>query len=86
VKGHGQSKGQLRGAAAFAALEDQGRLFCYPSNVAAIIGLDIRTVYRGIESGDIPCTRIGQRHQIPVAWLRRQVEGADAAGPERRAS
>lgn len=66
---------QLKGAAALAALEEQGKLFCYPADVAAVIGKDLRSVYTALERGEIPHTRLGQRYHIPVSWVRRQVNG-----------
>jgi hypothetical protein len=65
------------GAAALAALEASGKLFCYPADVAAVFDKDRDTIYLALERGEIPHTRLGQRYQIPVAWLRRQVEGLD---------
>ena len=66
---------QLKGAAALAALEASGQLFCFPADVAAVIGKDLRSVYAALNRGEIPCIRIGQRRHISVAWLRRQVDG-----------
>ena len=67
----------LKGAAALAALKARGKLFAYPHDVAAVMERDLRTIYDGIKRGEIPHTRIGQRYQVPVAWLRRQVDGLD---------
>jgi hypothetical protein len=72
-----QVSDRLRGAAALAALEAQGRTFCYPADVADVFAKDLKTIYGGLERGEIPFTRIGQRYQISVAWLRRQVDGLD---------
>ncbi len=66
---------QLKGAAALTALEKDGRLFATPAEAAVILRRDVRTIYGGLERGEIPNTRVGQRFQIPVAWLRRQVDG-----------
>jgi hypothetical protein len=71
-----------RGRAALEALEAQGKLFAYPADVADIFEQDRKTIYLALERGTIPSTRIGQRYQIPVAWLRRQVDGV----PERTAA
>jgi excisionase family DNA binding protein len=78
--------GQLKGAAALAALEARGELFGFPADVADVFGKDLKTVYRALENGEIPHTRIGQRYQIPVAWMRRQVDGTDVPEQARRAS
>jgi excisionase family DNA binding protein len=63
---------QLRGAAALAALEKRGDLFTSPAEAARILKLDVRTVYGALERGQIPHTKIGQKYQIPVSWLRKQ--------------
>jgi excisionase family DNA binding protein len=78
--------GQLKGGAALAALEARGELFGFPADVADVFGKDLKTVYRALENGEIPHTRIGQRYQISTAWMRRQVDGADAPQQARRAS
>jgi hypothetical protein len=65
---------RLRGAAALAALE--GRLWATPAQVAAVLERDVKSVYFGLERGDIPSIRVGPRYQISVAWLRRAAEGA----------
>ena len=66
---------ELRGAAALEALEAEGRLFAYPAEVARVMQRDPRTIYAGIEHGEIPATRVGQRYQVSVAWLKRAAEG-----------
>jgi hypothetical protein len=73
---------RLVGEAALAELESKGKLFAFPADVAAVFGRDLRSIYLGLERGEIPHTRIGHRYSIPVAWLRRQVNGLDtpAAG------
>jgi len=35
------------------------------ADVAAILDVDVRTVTRGIESGEIPCLRLGRRRLVP---------------------
>jgi hypothetical protein len=52
----------------------QGRLFASTTEVCAIIGCDVRALRRGIESGDVPATRVGQRYYIPTAWIREQAQ------------
>lgn len=39
-------------------------------------GIDHKTVLAGINRGDIPCTKIGGRWLIPMAWVEAQ-EAAD---------
>ncbi len=73
-------EGQPRGAAALRALEEEGRLFTTPAGVAAVLERDIKSVYLGLERGDIPSTRVGPRYQISVAWLRRQADGVPESG------
>jgi hypothetical protein len=64
-----------KGLVALTALEETGHLFCYPQDVADVLVKDLKTVYLALERGEIPYTRIGQRYQISLAWLRRQVDG-----------
>jgi excisionase family DNA binding protein len=71
-----------RGRAALDALEASGKLFATPQEVAAVMGRDFKTIYPAMERGEIPFTRIGQRYQISMAWLRRQVDGV----PDRTAA
>jgi hypothetical protein len=75
----------LKGAAALAALDEQGKLFCYAADVAAVFDKDLRTVYTAMDRGEIPSVKMGQRRQIPLAWVHRQVEGTDAPEQARRA-
>jgi hypothetical protein len=77
---------RLKGAEALAALESQGKLFGFPADVADVFNKDVKVVYRALERGEIPYTRIGQRYQISVAWMRRQVDGVEAPELARRAS
>jgi excisionase family DNA binding protein len=86
VSDHGNDTGQLKGAAALAALESRGELFCFPADVAAVLGRNLKTIYPALERGEIPYTRVGQRYSIPVSWLRRAADGADAPQQARRAS
>ena len=75
---------QLQGTAALADLERKGFLFATPAEAAAVMRRDVRTIYAGLERGEIPSTRVGQRFQIPVAWLRRQADGpSEPAGDAR---
>jgi hypothetical protein len=53
------------------ALDDlSGKLFASVPEVAAVLRSDPRSIRRAIAAGDIPCTRIGPRSLVPVAWLR----------------
>ena len=77
--------GGLMGEPLLAALEAEGRTFACPAEMAAIFdGRDIKSIYAGLERGEIPYTRIGQRYSIPVAWIRRQVDGLDQPEPARQ--
>ena len=49
-----------------------GQLFATVPEAAAILRYDVRTVRRGIASGDIPAVRVGATNRIPVSWLREQ--------------
>jgi hypothetical protein len=61
------------------ALDDlHGKLFASVPEAAAVLRSDPRSVRRAIEAGDIPCTRVGPRSLIPVAWLR-QAAGLETA-------
>ena len=73
---------QLKGAAALKALEEADRLFAYPSEVAAVLERDLKTVYLGLRREEIPSTRIGQRYQIAMAWLKRQAAGVPGYRPQ----
>ena len=59
--------GQLRGAPALEALEAAGKLWATPAQAADVL-----------ERGEIPNNRVGQRYNVPVAWLRRQADGVTA--------
>jgi hypothetical protein len=73
---------KAKGAALLAALEKEGNLFASPADVAGIMRRDIRTVYAGLERGEIPSIRVGQRYQISLAWIRRQVDGVPEPHPQ----
>ena len=49
-----------------------GRLFATVPEAAAILRYDVRTVRRGIASGEIPAIRVGATYRIRVSWLREQ--------------
>ena len=59
-----------------------GRLFASVPEVAEILGLDARTLRRGIADGQVPSVRVGARVLVPTAWLRQQAgqDSASAAG------
>jgi hypothetical protein len=83
MKDHGTDG--LTGEAALAALEAAGKTFGYPADVAAVFDKDNKTIYAALERGEIPHVRIGQRYQISVAWMRRQVDGPGSPQPARQA-
>jgi excisionase family DNA binding protein len=60
-----------------------GRNFATAAEAKAILEVDERTIYAGIERGEIPATRMGNRWKIPVAWLRKEagLDGAPTAAP-----
>jgi hypothetical protein len=66
---------RLRGAAKLEALEAEGRLWATPAETADVLERDVKSVYAGLDRGDIPSVRVGPRYQISVAWLRRAAEG-----------
>lgn len=35
-------------------------------------GIDRKTVLNAIQSGDVPCTKVGRRWLIPLAWINTQ--------------
>lgn len=75
---------RLRGAAALEALEAAKHLWATPVETADVLERDLRAVYAALESGDIPSNRVGQRYNVPVAWLRRQADGpSEPAGDAR---
>jgi excisionase family DNA binding protein len=46
--------------------ELRAKLFVTATDVAALMGVDQRTVRRGIEDGAIPAVRLGRIYRIPV--------------------
>lgn len=40
---------------------------------ANILGVDRKTVYAAINSGELPCLRVGRRILIPTAWLAARI-------------
>jgi excisionase family DNA binding protein len=48
------------------------RLFFRVPEVAALTGMDARTVRRAIEAGEIPAQRYSGRVLIPGGWVREQ--------------
>jgi hypothetical protein len=85
TKTHDTGEQGLEGEALLTALEADGRLFAFPAETAAVFRKDTKTVYLALERGEIPYVRIGQRYQISVAWMRRQVDGLDPPQAARRA-
>jgi hypothetical protein len=77
---------RLKGAPALKALEEAGRLFASPVEVAAVLDRDIKSVRAAVAHGDIPSIRVGPRYQVSVAWLRRQADGVPDPQPVRAAS
>jgi hypothetical protein len=69
---------RLRGAAALEALEAAGKLWATPAQTADVLERDLKATYLALERGEIPSNRIGQRYNVPVAWLRRQADGVTA--------
>lgn len=57
------------------------RLFVRVPEVAAALGLDVRTVRRCIKDGQIPAKRYEGAVLIPAQWLREQV-GPPQAPPQ----
>jgi excisionase family DNA binding protein len=41
--------------------------------VAAILGIDRKTVYAAINSGELPCLRVGRRILVSTAWLAARI-------------
>lgn len=54
-----------------------GCLFATVPEAAAILRYDVRTVRRGIASGEIPATKVGATYRIRVSWLRKQAGEVD---------
>ena len=42
-------------------------------DVAEILGLDRKTVYSAITSGELPSLRVGRRILIPTSWLAARI-------------
>lgn len=49
---------------------DSERLYYRAKEVAALLGLSLRTIYEGIYAGWIPSRKIGNSRLIPAAWLK----------------
>jgi excisionase family DNA binding protein len=55
-------------------LEDlDGRNFALVPEAAAILECDPRTLIAAIERGEIPATKVGNKHRVPTSWLRAAV-------------
>lgn len=59
-----------------AGLEDHG--FLKVAEVARLMGVSGMTVYRLIESGDLPAKRFGGTYRVATADLSAYIDGADA--------
>lgn len=75
---------RLRGVAALEALEAAGHLWATTTETADVLERDLSAIYGALERGEIPSTRVGQRYNIPVAWLRRQADGLPEADSDGR--
>jgi hypothetical protein len=53
-----------------------GRDTCSVTDAARVLGIGRNQAYEGCARGDIPSIRIGGRVIVPVAGLRRLIEGA----------
>ena len=58
---------RVKGLAALTALEDSGKLFCYPADVARVIDKDHKTVYAAPGAGRDP----SHPHRPALPHLRR---------------
>lgn len=56
------------------------RLFLTPAEVAALLGMDPRTVRAALQRGEIPGFKVGAWWRTPAAWVRAQarLDGSDA--------
>jgi excisionase family DNA binding protein len=50
--------------------------------VAPLLGLDVKSIRKAIEVGEIPCVRVGRLIKIPLWWIRQQREGSVIHAPE----
>lgn len=48
------------------------RPFLTPQQLADRWALDHKTIRKGIEAGEVPCTRVSRRMLIPLAWIEGQ--------------
>ncbi|MER7362660.1 MULTISPECIES: helix-turn-helix domain-containing protein [Nonomuraea] len=54
-------------------IEELGdKLFATVPEVGRILRADERTIRKAIGEGQIPATKVGAIHRVPVAWLRGQ--------------
>ena len=71
-----QDTGRLSGAAVLAALEARGDLFCYPADVAAVFGRNLKTIYPALERGERIQNAAGTvrwyqlYEELGTTWLR----------------
>lgn len=48
-------------------------------DVAIVLGIDRKTVYAAVNSGELPCLRVGRRILVPTSWLASRIT-PDSAG------
>jgi excisionase family DNA binding protein len=48
--------------------------FLRPAQVAAVLGVNLKTVLNGIHDEAIPCTKLGRAFLVPTAWVVRQAQ------------
>jgi excisionase family DNA binding protein len=56
--------------------------FIGPGALADRWGVDKKTIVAAIHRGAIPCTRLGQRWLIPIAWVEARETQSDTAADE----
>lgn len=64
---------------------DKGRMYRV-SAVAEMLDVSLSTVYRAVESGDLPVLRFGKAMRVPgqalATWLETRIHAASAQGGE----
>jgi excisionase family DNA binding protein len=53
--------------------------FMRPAQVAATLGVNLKTVLAAIHADEIPCTKLGKAFLVPTAWVVRQAQLDDPA-------
>jgi excisionase family DNA binding protein len=51
---------------------------CSVPEAGKVLGVERKCAYRAAAKGEIATIRVGRKLRVPLAWLERKLEGADA--------